>query len=97
MSNPASRVNLAVPFAQKDEAKRLGAKWDVAKRTWYAPSGEQALVDRWGGPPRKRQKNSCDAYDTYWPGPTVESVRNGPNGKEIVIKVDREPWDPPEL
>ena len=39
MSKPASRVDLAVPFAQKDEAKRLGAKWDVAKRVWCAPSG----------------------------------------------------------
>ena len=28
----ASRVDLAVPFSQKDEANKLGAKWDVAKR-----------------------------------------------------------------
>lgn len=30
---------LDVPFAVKDEAKRLGAKWDGALRKWYVPHG----------------------------------------------------------
>ncbi|MFC7420688.1 DUF5710 domain-containing protein [Iodobacter arcticus] len=29
------RVNLKVPFAEKDSAKALGAKWDAAKKLWY--------------------------------------------------------------
>lgn len=29
------RTNLQVPFAEKDEAKRLGARWDPARRVWY--------------------------------------------------------------
>jgi hypothetical protein len=29
------RVNLHVPYSQKDEARRLGARWDAAKRLWY--------------------------------------------------------------
>lgn len=29
------RTNLKVPFAEKDEAKRLGAKWDPARKVWY--------------------------------------------------------------
>ena len=29
------RVDLDVPFKDKDEAKRLGAKWDIARRRWY--------------------------------------------------------------
>lgn len=33
------RVNLAVPFAQKEEAKRLGARWDAVRRVWYVPPG----------------------------------------------------------
>lgn len=32
-----ARINLAVPFAQKDEAKALGAKWDSVLKVWYAP------------------------------------------------------------
>lgn len=29
------RINLAVPYVEKDEAKALGAWWDSARRTWY--------------------------------------------------------------
>lgn len=29
------RVNLRVPYAEKDEAKSLGARWDIARKTWY--------------------------------------------------------------
>lgn len=29
------RVYLKVPFSEKDEAKSLGAKWDVEKKLWY--------------------------------------------------------------
>lgn len=34
------RTDLTVPFAQKDEAKKLGAKWDPAKKTWYIQNVE---------------------------------------------------------
>jgi ribonuclease HI len=30
-----SRIYLCVPFAQKDEAKSLGAKWDATRKKWY--------------------------------------------------------------
>lgn len=38
---PAGMANtyLSVPFAQKDQAKALGARWDAAQRQWYVPSG----------------------------------------------------------
>jgi hypothetical protein len=29
------RINLVTPFAEKDEAKTLGARWDAAKKCWY--------------------------------------------------------------
>ena len=29
------RTDLKVPFAEKDEAKNLGAKWDPTNKTWY--------------------------------------------------------------
>jgi hypothetical protein len=29
------RINLATPFAEKDAAKALGARWDGAKKLWY--------------------------------------------------------------
>ncbi len=41
------RTYLSVTFAEKEEAKRLGARWDPKKKRWYAPSGEKQLVERW--------------------------------------------------
>jgi hypothetical protein len=44
----AAAAMLNVPFAEKDEAKRLGARWDSAKKKWYAPSGaDLARFSRW--------------------------------------------------
>lgn len=41
------KIFLNVPFSEKDEAKALGAKWDSSEKKWYAPNGEQSLIDRW--------------------------------------------------
>lgn len=30
---------LAVPFAQKDQAKALGAKWNPERKVWFVPAG----------------------------------------------------------
>lgn len=35
----ARRFDLEVPFAEKDEARSLGARWDPASKTWYVPAG----------------------------------------------------------
>jgi hypothetical protein len=37
-----AREYLNVPYARKDMAKALGAKWDPGKRKWYAPTPEIA-------------------------------------------------------
>lgn len=37
------RINLSVPFAQKEKAKAIGAKWDAAQRTWWIPIDEPAI------------------------------------------------------
>ncbi len=29
------RINLVTPFAEKDAAKALGARWDATKKLWY--------------------------------------------------------------
>lgn len=34
------RTDLRVPFAEKDEAKRLGARWDPARKVWYIQDKE---------------------------------------------------------
>lgn len=34
------RVDLKVPYSEKDRAKKLGARWDSAKRVWYVENKE---------------------------------------------------------
>ena len=39
---------LVVPFAEKEEAKGLGARWDAASKKWYVPSDKDlAPFKRW--------------------------------------------------
>jgi len=46
-----SRTYLNVSFAQKDEAKALGARWDPQRRKWYVPAGlNLAPFERWLDP-----------------------------------------------
>ena len=42
---------LTVPYAEKDEAKALGARWNPTKRRWYVPDGvAPAAFAKWAGP-----------------------------------------------
>jgi hypothetical protein len=40
-----ARVWLKVPFAQKDKAKKLGAKWSAADKAWWLLETNTAAVD----------------------------------------------------
>ena len=43
-----SKTYLNVPYAQKDAAKALGARWDPANKKWYVPNGKDlALFAQW--------------------------------------------------
>ncbi len=42
------RVYLNVPYAEKEAAKELGAKWDRETKSWFIPPGIQSeSFDRW--------------------------------------------------
>jgi len=44
----AKRTYLAVPFAEKDQAKAAGAKWDRTRKSWYAPEGvDLESLNKW--------------------------------------------------
>jgi hypothetical protein len=34
------RINLNVPYGDKEKAKSLGAKWDVSTKRWYVLNPE---------------------------------------------------------
>lgn len=41
------RIDLCVPYKNKDEAKALGAMWDAKKNTWFTYVDNQALIERY--------------------------------------------------
>ncbi|MGD7036843.1 DUF5710 domain-containing protein [Methylotuvimicrobium buryatense] len=43
-----SKTYLNVPYAQKDAAKALGARWDPAQKKWYVPGNKDiSLFSQW--------------------------------------------------
>jgi hypothetical protein len=39
---------LKVPYAEKDQAKALGARWNNERKTWYVPDGQpSAPFEQW--------------------------------------------------
>lgn len=49
------RTNLVVPFAEKDRAKKLGARWDAVRKVWYVEGIEniEAFAEWMPGGPTK--------------------------------------------
>jgi hypothetical protein len=42
---------LNVPYAEKDEARALGARWNPTRKKWYVPDGvDAAPFERWLAP-----------------------------------------------
>jgi hypothetical protein len=45
---PLGSTLLKVPFAEKDEAKKLGARWNADRKCWYVPPGiDLGAFSRW--------------------------------------------------
>ena len=46
--NATANINLKVPFAEKDQAKSLGARWNGELKVWYVPPGtDSAPFAKW--------------------------------------------------
>lgn len=42
------RIDLKVPYAEKDTAKALGARWDAEKKVWYVKDvADLTPLSRW--------------------------------------------------
>ncbi len=56
------RMNLKVPFAEKDEAKKLGARWDAARKLWYIDNeAKLAACARWSPTPHAAGEGAAAA------------------------------------
>ncbi|MEU6406064.1 DUF5710 domain-containing protein [Streptomyces sp. NPDC046985] len=45
------RIWLDVPYAEKDQAKAAGARWDPAAKRWYAPRKGMTALELWAAAP----------------------------------------------
>ncbi|MEV5508564.1 DUF5710 domain-containing protein [Streptomyces orinoci] len=45
------RIWLDVPYAEKDQAKAAGARWDPAAKRWYAPRTGLTALQQWAAAP----------------------------------------------
>lgn len=74
----AERIYLAVPYGERDLAKRHGALWDKAAGSWYVgPQGDAEKLARWQVDDRK---------DTQGPRPTPqEELRDALRSMGAVI------------
>ncbi|MDL2355245.1 MAG: DUF5710 domain-containing protein [Pseudomonadota bacterium] len=69
---------LKVPYAEKDEAKALGARWNAQRKAWYVPDGTAASpFERWLAPGDGRDpapgaaREIKEKVDSYVGKPTV--------------------------
>jgi hypothetical protein len=47
-ADPPDRIELAVPFTDRAEVKRLGAQYDWVKKVWFIPtSADMKIFRRW--------------------------------------------------
>lgn len=56
------RVDLKVPFSEKDQVKSLGARWDGERKIWYVPEGVDSRPFAKWLPPRERYAIEADYF-----------------------------------
>jgi hypothetical protein len=92
-----AKTYLNVPYAEKDAAKALGARWDAAVKKWYVPADkDMALFAKWqaesgvvaspAGAPNKVKLPA--ATDNAVGGTTRASDKNF-----VAYEGDEPPWD----
>jgi hypothetical protein len=93
------KVYLNVPFAQKDEAKALGARWDAVQKKWFVPADKDiALFARWqaeaGAVELSRSKASSSTKVSSSSKKTTTGVKTHTTVKDFVAyNGDAPPWN----
>ena len=100
-----SKTYLNVPFAQKDAAKALGARWDAANKKWYVPADkDNKLFAQWQpqagtmeSPPAMTSKPKTRASSTKSSSSAINDTpvaTTYPADKDFVAyNGDEPPWD----
>lgn len=92
----AMRLDLKVPFAEKDQAKKLGARWDAGRKRWYIEGHlDAALFAQWQPTPPGGSAAESPAQERNVPGrvPPTENVHVGSRFVELPRVCDCLPWE----
>ncbi len=85
----AGRVWLDVPYAEKDRAKALGARWDPAARSWFARKAGIPGLERW-----ERLPDLLPGEDrSFGPGLFVEMIPSTSWFRNVRTAVEPRDWD----
>jgi hypothetical protein len=100
-----SKTYLNVPFAQKDAAKALGARWDAANKKWYiAAHKDIALFAQWLTHPGALESTATSMSKPRLPTISAKAISSAneanhgaithPADKNFVAyNGDEPPWD----
>jgi len=93
---PNSKIYLNVPFAQKDEAKALGARWDAINKKWFVPADRDiTLFARWqaesgvAASPGPKTSSSSPSFKKTAPGAKTHATIKD----FVAYNGDTPPWD----
>ena len=93
----STKTYLNVPYAEKDAAKALGARWDAAVKKWYAPGTvDITLYANWAEEANSRDTTSKPAsapVQTKAGKPLADNITR-PSIKDFVAyDGDLPPWN----
>ena len=64
--NVTQKNYINVPYAEKNEAKGLGAKWDTNQKSWFiGPDADKQLFQKWLGPQEKKGVDMQKVFDQF--------------------------------
>ena len=87
------RINLKVPYAQKDAAKELGARWDATRKIWYVIDPESIEVFSDWMPEVQADATSASQPASAKPAAKRAGVFTGPTVFKPLCHCDVQPWD----
>ena len=95
-----SKTYLNVPFAQKDAAKALGARWDAASKKWYVPADKDiTLFAQWQSQSGTTETpatstRAAPTKNVASPNTAASGIITYPADKNfIAYNGDEPPWD----
>lgn len=92
---PNTKIYLNVPYAEKDAAKALGARWDAAQKKWYAPDSADIMqFSKWHTPADDTAATSTPKNTLSPTAKTSSGILTQPTIKDFVAyNGEAPPWD----